>query len=61
MTEKERDMGAKDEISAANGSVHDEVLMEEGRGQEAIAYEKSSAPGESSGMLTVQFTQKVGN
>lgn len=47
-------MGAKDEISASNGLVHDEVAMEEGRGRE-----KSSTPRETSGMLTLQFGQKI--
>jgi hypothetical protein len=58
---EEEEMGTKDEISSANGLVHDEVTMEEGRGRDAHAYEKGSTPNDTSGMLTVQFTQKVGN
>ncbi|KAJ3686377.1 hypothetical protein LUZ61_015541 [Rhynchospora tenuis] len=49
----------KGENSAANGMVHDEVIMEDGRGQESIAYEKSSDPRGCSGMLSVQFVQKI--
>ncbi|XP_078177108.1 aquaporin NIP1-1-like [Carex rostrata] len=47
-------MGGKSEISGANGLVHDEVVMEEGR-----CLEKSSTPRDNSGMLTVQFAQKL--
>jgi hypothetical protein len=54
-------MGAKVEITSANGFVHDEVIMEEGRGRDAHAYEKNSTPSDTSGMLTVHFIQKVGD
>lgn len=47
-------MGGKSEISGANGLVHDEAVMEEGR-----CLEKSSTPRDNSGMLTIQFAQKV--
>ncbi|KAJ4788990.1 NOD26-like intrinsic protein 1 [Rhynchospora pubera] len=49
----------KGENSAVNGTVHDEVIMEEGRDQESIAYEKSSDPRDYTGMLSVQFAQKI--
>ncbi|KAJ4782082.1 NOD26-like intrinsic protein 1 [Rhynchospora pubera] len=49
----------KGEISAANGMVHDEVIMEEGRGHESVSFKKSSNHKDTCAMLSVQFAQKI--